>query len=139
MSDQAASDREQLGKLVSQRRRSIGLSVSRAAAMTGISRATWTALESGSRQTEDYVLGAVERTLQWELGSIEGILAGGEPVSVGDAPRDEPAGDRAVVLQIIEVLRSPFSDRVKISMIADVIDRDFRPGQMDGTEQSKTA
>jgi DNA-binding XRE family transcriptional regulator len=62
------------------------------------------------------------------LGALEEVLGKWGFRADGGAGHDEPpAGARAVVLQIKEVLDSRFSDSTKIQMIRDVIERDFGP------------
>ncbi len=126
MTPAARAGRERLAHLVAERRKQLGLSIARAARTAKIGRGTWTAIEQGSRETEEYIYPAVERTLQWGAGSIGEVLAGGQPNDATElAPSEPPAGARAVVEQIIEILSSRFSDSTKIGMIRDVIERDF--------------
>lgn len=101
--------------------------MSAAARAAGINRATWTRLEDSDGGIQDYIYGAVERVLGWAPGSIDEVLDGGDPTPAKVADRGPPAGDRAITLQVIEILRSRFSAGVKIQMIEDVIERDFVP------------
>lgn len=65
------------------------------------------------------------------LGALEQVLG---PYGLG-VEGDRPAGDRAVVLQVIEIMKTDFKAETKLVMIEDVINRDFIPDGADEEER----
>lgn len=100
-----------LGSIVEARRRKLDFKQDDAKSLSGgrISRATWSDVERGARTNYDRrTLDGVELACRWEEGSIDRVLAGGEPVPLGDGPA--------------LVVHSGGGDHVTISLDAELLE-----------------
>lgn len=109
------------------------------AGVVGISERILGDIEKARRSNYDpTTLAQLEQALGWRTGSLDSVLRGGEPVVLLDQA-DRPAGDRAVVLQVIAILQTDFRPETKLTMIQDVIDRDFVPEPAAGASEERLA
>lgn len=131
--------RRRLAEAIRKRRLRLGLSVREAAKRAGVAQNTWAGAEKGTQRTAEYNYAGLERTLMWAQGSVDELLAGGEPTELDELPADSPAGDRAVVLQIIEIMATDYRPETKLTMIEDVISRDFVPDEAAAADQRMSA
>ena len=105
---------ERLGRAARERRISLGMSQPDVSASGGPSTGVISKIENAKQDSyEDRVLAQLERALQWKPGSAKAVLAGGEPLPVGDPASPHAGGRREEAATSTREAESPIATHLQ--------------------------